>query len=355
MWTYNTAVVLMGASLLGLLCGLVGCFAVLRRRALLGDVTAHAAMPGLALAFILTNTRALPILLAGALASGLFGVAALTYLRRHTRTKDDAAMGIILAVLFGAGMALFRYVQNSVQDGSISGLNSFIFGKTAGMVMADVFLTSMVCVVAILAIILLFKEFQLVCFDAGFAQSLGWRVARIDFTILALLCVAVVVGLPMVGVVMVAALTIIPPVAARFWTESLKVMLVLAGLFGILSAVAGVLVSATAPGLPSGPMIVLAAAVLFGFSTLMSPSRGVLAKALQVRRLRLDYGVLTLLRYLAQGAAPADRAFDDLARLGVRYRSQALNAAITQGLAQRQGEQLVLSDEGRKRLEATAS
>lgn len=346
MWTYNTFIVLSGAGLLGLLCGLVGTFGVLRRRALLGDVLAHATLPGLGLAFLLTTSKSLPTLLLGGLATGLFGIACLSYLRRKTRTKDDAAMGMVLAVFFGAGIALSRYIQNSVTDGSHAGLDSFILGKTAGMILSDVMLTIGVCVVAIAIIAFFFKEFQLVCFDTGFAHSLGWRVALLDFLILALLAMAVVVGLPMVGVVMVAALTIIPPVAARLWTNSLKSMLLLSALFGVVSTSAGVLVSARTENLPSGPMIVLCAAIVFVVSAAFAPNRGLIANLKRLRRMKTQYGAGTLLREIESGPVSTQELLDRLATEGVARPRKALAVAEAQGYVRSNGV-VQLTDHGR--------
>lgn len=334
---YNAVIVLVGAALLGLLCGVVGSFSVLRRRALLGDVLAHAALPGLAIAFLLTHSKSLPVLLFGALCSGLFGLVVLSYLRRQTRTKEDAAMGIVLAVLFGAGISLSRFVQNSTADGSHAGLDSFIFGKTAGMVLSDVLLTIGACAVAISVVVLLYKEFRLVCFDGGFAQSLGWNVALLDLAILFLLALAVIVGLPMVGVVMVAALTIIPPVTARLWVSSLGAMLTLAAAVGVVSAVVGVLISASAEGLPSGPLIVLSAAAIFTLSALFAPGRGLVAVAARLRRQRLQYGADTLARL---APLPHNETAEKLREQGVRSPASVVKFALAEKLVQLRDGQL---------------
>lgn len=283
--TYNTIIVLAGACLLGALCGAVGSFAVLRRRALMGDVMAHAALPGLPLAFLLAGGKSLPILLTGAAASILLGMGWFAAMRYRTRTHDDAAMALVLASMFGLGIVLLRHVQN-VSTGGHAGLESFIFGKTAGMVASDVWITGGVALVCLGVIAVAYKELRLVCFDPGFAASTGLRVGWVDFLITGLLVLAVVVGLPMVGVVMVAALTIIPAVAARFWTESLGPMLGIASVFGALACALGVLVSASQERMPSGPLIVLAAAVLFVLSALFAPQRGLVARRLRLERLR---------------------------------------------------------------------
>lgn len=344
MFTYNTLVVLAGAGLLGLLCGVVGSFAVLRRRALLGDVIAHATLPGIAAAYLIVGSKSLPALLAGAFAAGLLGLGVLAFVRRKTRTKDDAAMGIVLAVLFGAGISLSRYVQNTATDDSHAGLDSFFFGKTAGMVLSDVYLTIGVCAFSLITIAVLFKEFELVCFDGGFAQSLGWKVAWIDYLILCLLALAVVIGLPMVGVVLVAALTIIPPVAARLWTMSLHVMLVLSAIFGVVAAVAGVLISASGDNLPSGPVIILCAAVIFILSALLAPGRGLTANFFRLRKLRLEQGLLAL-RRLAQEPQTPQALRLLLAELGIRNAESVLAYATRKGVLIKNGPTLQISPE----------
>ncbi len=286
--TYNTGIVLLGACLLGALCGCVGSFAVLRRRALMGDVMAHAALPGLPMAYLLAGGKSLPVLLAGAGVSILVGMVLFGAMRNRTRTQDDAAMALVLASMFGLGIVLLRHVQN-VSTGGHAGLESFIFGKTAGMVASDVWLTGGMALVCLAVIALAYKELRLVCFDPGFASSAGIRVGWVDALLTGLLVLAVVVGLPMVGVVMVAALTIIPAVAARFWTESLGPMLGIASAFGATSCALGVLVSASQAGMPSGPLIVLAAAGLFAFSALFAPRRGWVARRIRLERLRLAW------------------------------------------------------------------
>ena len=331
MWTYNTFVVLAGVAILGALCGLVGSFAVLRQRALVGDVTAHAAFPGLCLAFLITGSRQLPVLLFGALCTGLLGIWILSALRRHSRTKEDAAMAMVLAVMFGAGVSLSRHIQNAVTDGSNAGLDSFILGKTAGIVLADVWWIAGVGLVATMAIVALYKEFRLVCFDVEYARSLGWRTVWLDFGLLSLLALAVVIGLPMVGVVMVAALTIIPPVAARFWTERLGSMLAIATVTGGLAGIAGVLASATAPDLPTGPVIVLFAALWLAISATLAPRRGVLAHQSRLARQRRQQAIAMLRENFADHPLSFNEAANWLSRVGIQRPHRVLSEAVKSG------------------------
>ena len=295
---YNTAIVLAGTSLLGANAGLIGSFAVLRRRALLGDTLAHAALPGLCLGFLALGHRSLPAMLAGALASGVAGIAVVAGLRRFTRIKDDAALGIVLGLAFGLGLALLRWIQTSAAGGSKSGIGNYIFGTAAGMIANDLKLIAGVSLLSLLAVALLYKEFRLVTFDAGFARVQGWPATLLDFLVMALVATSVIVGLPAAGVVLTAALLILPAAAARLWTERLGLMLLLAAVFGAAIGASGTAISVGTAGLPTGPLIVLVGAAVFLFSLLFAPRRGVLARRAAERKMRQTVGEQTLLRNL---------------------------------------------------------
>ncbi len=298
----NTRVVLLGTMLLGLVAGVVGSFGVLRRRALLGDALAHAALPGICVAYFIIDDRSTPAFLAGALVFGLLGVAAVAGLRAFTKIKDDAAIGLVLSVFFGLGIAFSGIIQKR-PSGNRSGLDSFILGKTASMVRSDVMAIALVAGVSLVIVTLLYKELRALCFDRDFTRSLGRPVLSLDALLMALLALVVVAALPAVGVVMAAAMLFIPPAAARFWTDRLSVMLVLAGVFGALSAMVGTGLSAVVPGpttgpdgggigsargLPTGPLIILAASVVFAASALFAPTRGVIAGVVRRSRARRE-------------------------------------------------------------------
>ncbi|HJT33355.1 MAG TPA: metal ABC transporter permease [Pirellulales bacterium] len=295
---YNTAVVLAGTSLLGANAGLIGSFAVLRRRALLGDTLAHAALPGLCLGFLALGHRSLPAMLAGALASGVTGIAIVAVLRRFTRIKDDAALGIVLSLSFGLGLALLRWIQTSATGGSKSGIANYIFGTAAGMIADDVKLIAGVSLFSLLAVLLFYKEFRLVTFDAGFARVQGWPATLLDFLVMALVAASVIVGLPAVGVVLTAALLILPAAAARLWTERLGFMLLLAAVFGAAIGASGTAFSVGMGGLPTGPLIVLTGAAVFLFSLLFANRRGVVARLAAERNMRQRVAEQTLLRVM---------------------------------------------------------
>jgi manganese/zinc/iron transport system permease protein len=296
---YNTLVVLAGVSLLGASSGIIGAFAVLRKRALTGDALSHASLPGLCIAFLILRERNLTAMLLGALVSGVAGIAIISALGRWTRVKDDAAIGTVLTVFFGLGIVLLKIIQNMAGVGSKAGLDSFIFGKTAGMTRGDVYVILAAAVVCLALMVVLYKEFQLVSFDGDFAGSLGWPVFAIDLLLMSLVAAAVVIGLPNVGVVLVSALLIMPGAAARFWTNRLSTLLWLAGGFGFAIGFVGTILSATFDQLPAGPIIVLTGTVVFIASLLFGVRRGAIVRFLEHIRFQRE-----LREMQATGRAP---------------------------------------------------
>ena len=274
----NTLVVTLAMAAVGMAAGVVGCFSVLRRRALVGDAAAHATLPGVAIAFLLTGSRSLPILLAGGAVSAVISLGVLVLLRRFTRTREDAATALVIGVSFGVGVALISGLVARGIPGS-GGLERFLLGSTASLSAREAAVLVVVSLLATAVVVAFAKEAIVVSFDPGFAAAAGWPVWWIDFALVAITAVMVVVGLPAAGAVLVTALVVIPPVAARQWTDRVGVMLCLAGAFGLLAALAGVLISAVVPGLATGPMVVLAAAALFAVSLVCAPQRGLWASS----------------------------------------------------------------------------
>lgn len=310
---YNTAIVLAGTTLLGANAGLIGCFALLRRRALLGDTLAHAALPGLCLAFWIVGERSLPAMLGGALASGLTGIASVAFLRRYTRIKDDAALGIVLGVSFGLGFALVRIIQTRVSGGSKAGLDHYIFGTAAGMIADDVKLIAAVSAACLASVLLLYKEFRLVTFDADFARVQGWPSTWLDFLLMGLVAATVIIALPAGGAVLTAALLILPASTARLWTERLGLMLLLAAVIGGTIGAVGTAASAIGGRWPTGPVIVLAGAAVFIASLLFATRRGAIARLLANAAARRKIDEQRLLRaMLEQSATVAPVAHDAL-------------------------------------------
>lgn len=285
---HNTRVVLAGACLFGAAAGLAGTFLLLRKRSLLGDTLGHATLPGITLAFLFAEAfgispRSFLWLAAGATISGVAGMGAVLLIRKMSRLKDDAALAIVLSVFFGAGIAMLSAIQQ-LPGGQATGLERLIYGNPASMTASDAWFVLLASVLVACVCGLLFKEFTLLCFDESYAHTAGWPVRPLDALLMALVVLVTIVGLQTVGILLVVALLVIPPAAARFWSDNLHLMALIAAAAGALSSLAGVLASAVLPGLPTGALVVLSSSVLFGASLLFGRKRGLVMRHLLERQ-----------------------------------------------------------------------
>ena len=282
---YTLRIVALGAAVLGLTAGSLGTFAVLRGQSLLGDAISHAALPGVVVAFFAVGTKApLPLAL-GAGVAGWLGALVVGSVVRRSRIPLDAALGIVLAVFFGVGIVLLTLAQRA-PGLNPAGLQAYLFGQAAALVAADVVLMSTLGGLALLAMGVFWKELKVLLFDPDFAASVGFPVRRLDVLLTTLLVIAIVVGLQTVGVVLMSAILIAPAAAARQWTDKLGGVVALAAVFGAASGVAGAVLSATIPRLPTGPTIVLCASAVVLVSLLAAPGRGLVARWVQTLRSR---------------------------------------------------------------------
>ncbi len=289
--------VLVGSMLLCAVAGLVGTFALLRREALLGDVLAHASLPGICLAYIVVGDKSLPFLLGGALLTALAAAGCHRVIVWATPLKEDAALGISLSVFYGAGIVLLTKIQG-LGFGTQAGLKSFLFGSAATMLPSDVqFMTGLTLCVGILLAALL-KELKLVTFDREFAVTIGYPVRFLDVLLTMMLAGVIVAGLRIAGVVLMVAATILPPAAARQWSNRLGSVLLLAALIGGASGAVGAYASAVSPWMKTGPTIVLVGSLWLGVSIILAPGRGLIARWLRERRARLRIEEDHLLRDL---------------------------------------------------------
>jgi manganese/zinc/iron transport system permease protein len=231
--------------------------------------------------------------------------------RNLTRLKEDTALGIVLSVFFGGGVAVLGIAQRTGQ-GHSAGLESFIYGKTASMVEGDAILIAAAAVCVILVCILLFKEFRMLCFDAAYAASQGWRTTLLDIAMMTLVVVVTVVGLQAVGLILIIALLIIPAAAARFWTERLSTMMWIAAIAGGVSGLIGAMASAVLPNLPSGAMIVIVAGLVFLFSMIFGRGRGVLIRSQRRAALNRRVRRQHLLRAMYEAIEPEPVTVDQL-------------------------------------------
>jgi manganese/zinc/iron transport system permease protein len=274
---YTLRTVGLGAAFLGIVNGVLGSFAVLRKQSLLGDAISHAALPGIALAFLLTGSKATIVLLLGAAATGWVGTLLVMNIVKNTRVKYDSALGLVLSVFFGFGLVLLTYIQR-MPVASQAGLDTFLFGQAATLLARDVATIGILGAAVLLIVLAVWKEFKLLCFDPGFALSLGFPIRWLDVLLITLLVTSIVIGLQTVGVVLMSAMVVAPAAAARQWTDRLGVMVAISAFFGALAGVGGALVSSLTARLPAGPTIVLCLTAIVLVSLLAAPNRGVVWK-----------------------------------------------------------------------------
>lgn len=270
---YTLRVVALGAATLGVVSGGLGTFAVLRKQSLLGDAISHAALPGIALAFLLTGSKAPLALVLGAAIVGWIGTLVVRVVVDRTRIKSDSALGIVLSVFFGFGLVLLTFIQRLPTAGQ-AGLDRFLFGQAATMLVEDVVMIAALGAIALAITAIFWKEFKLLSFDPDFGVSLGFRMQVVDVVLTSVLVVAIVIGLQTVGVVLMSAMVVAPAAAARQWTDRLGVMVGLASGFGALAGVSGALFSSVTTRLPTGPTIVLCLTAIVAVSLTLAPNRG---------------------------------------------------------------------------------
>ena len=311
--------VVWGAVLLGVTCGLLGCFIVLRRQSLLGDAIGHAVLPGVCLGFLFAGTRSTPALLVGALIAGLLASAMIGLLQRTTQLKTGECMGVVFTGFYGLGIVLLKYIQNlqggesfvtralawvglpaPVVNTGQSGLDKFLFGQITSINGTDLTYMAVVALIAIAAVVVFWRKLAVSTFDEGFAFSIGLPVRTIHYLLTGLVTVAIVISIQAVGVVLVAAMLVTPAATAYLLTDRLHRMAVLSAAFGAAAGVLGVVASValSRPGhdMPTGSTMVLAASAIFLAAFLLSPRHGYVPRLLRLWERRRRTQAENLLR-----------------------------------------------------------
>jgi manganese/zinc/iron transport system permease protein len=292
----------LGAAMLGIVSGALGTYAVLRRQSLLGDAMSHAALPGIALAFLLTGSKRPFAFVLGAALAAWVATLLIMGIVRATRIKYDTALGLVLSVFFGFGLVLLTFIQRR-PEASQAGLDRFLFGQAASLLERDLVTMGALGAFALLATALFWKEFKVLSFDPDFGGTLGFPVRVLDVLLTGLLVVAIVVGLQTVGVVLMSAMIVAPAAAARQWTDRLGVMFLLAALIGAAAGVIGAVASSAASRMPTGPTIVVAVSALVLVSLLFATNRGLVWGWARDRRARRRLRVEAVLADLQALAA----------------------------------------------------
>ncbi|MAX69706.1 MAG: zinc transporter [Flavobacteriaceae bacterium] len=348
---YTLRTITLGTAILGAVTGMLGSFAVLRKQSLLGDAISHAALPGIAIAFLITGAKDSNTLLLGALVSGLIGTFWIRGIITKTHLKSDTALGLILSIFFGFGMLLLTFIQKQ-PNANQAGLDKYLFGQAATLVESDVWLMTIITGICLLVMLTFWKEFKILLFDADYTKTLGFNTKTIDVLITSFIVLAIVLGLQTVGVVLMSAMLLAPAAAARQWTNSLSVMVFLAALFGAFSGVFGTAISASQNNLSTGPVIVIIAGIFVLFSFIFSPSRGLLFKQIRFIKNRRDLELHKTLAFMYHIAETHENISHPhtikILNNFQGYTKSTLNKLVDKGYVKLEGNMWSLTEDGFK-------
>lgn len=278
--TYRT--VFFGTSVIGLVAGALGCFAYLRKQSLISDVISHAALPGTLIAFLTAvvvlggDGRSMAGLIVGAVVVGTFAVLFANGVSRFSKIKIDTAMAVSLTLFFGVGMILMRIISNGTFPGK-GGIQDYLFGNASVMTVADLVTSISVGAVALVLMVVFWKEFALRTFDPDHSVVLGFRARTIDTLMFTTIVIATVIGVKAVGLVLMVAFVVTPPAAARQWVRTLPAMVALSAVLGAVGSGVGAYLSIALGPVPTGPLIVLTLFGIFVVSMLFAPRRSIVA------------------------------------------------------------------------------
>ncbi len=295
-------IILLAVVFLGIASGSIGSFTFLRKRALLGDAIAHAVLPGVALGFMVTGTKAPFWLILGACFTGSLSIYFMNKIVQKTKLKMDAAIAVVLSGFFGIGILLITYIQRNY-GAEQTGLDKFFFGKAASMLYSDFIWLFSICALVIVCIILFYKEFLLVSFDKNYAKAAGLNVSLLEFLLSFLTVLVIVTGIQIVGIILMAALLVTPASSARFWTNKLSRLILLSAIIASISGIAGSLLSYSFTKMPTGPWIVIFLSLIAVISILFAPQKGVVARNMKSKRLKkimLHDNILKTFYHLAE-------------------------------------------------------
>ncbi|MEY2704349.1 MAG: hypothetical protein RL407_411 [Bacteroidota bacterium] len=342
--------VVLGITLLGIGSAYVGTFSFLDKKALLGDAISHAVLPGICLGFVLAGEKDPRYIVTGAFLSGALATFLSSWLKQHTKLSEDSIIASILSVFFGIGIVALTAIQKSGNP-EVAGLNSFIFGNAIGIAEADLFLYGGLSMAILLVLSLFLKEFRLMVFDPSFGKAIGFPMQTIRFVFNVLLILAVVIGIQAIGVVLMAALLITPGAAARFWTDKLQPLLLLAAFFSILSGILGTYISFVLPQMPTGPWVVVFLSLIALLSFIFSPKSGIirryLARRNYLRKTHRDHLMKALFK--AKEAKKEGLSLDEIHALYPFHKKEiahSLQELTRQGLVLQDSQGIRLSTQG---------
>ncbi len=331
---------------IGISCGLIGTYIMLRRMSLIGDALAHAVLPGVVVSFMVAGKSEIALFV-GAVVSGIITVLLIGFVNRNSKIKEDTSIGIIFTGAFALGILLVSQLKQVHID-----LSSYLFGDVLGVSTGDITLSLIIMAVIILCILLFYKQLLLTSFDPTMALTIGISTTLVHYMLMTLLSMSIVAGLQSVGVILIIAMLITPPATAYLLSNNLRKILFLSPMFGTISAVAGLYLSYHF-NFASGASIVLVAVALFLLAFLFSPKEGVVTKLFRRRaatKLVLIEDVIKLSYRFAEETGKTgltDRISNELGISNSRIES-AIKILIGKGLMQKTNGSYLLTEDGTK-------
>ena len=335
---------LVASLMVGLMCGVLGAFIVLRNMSLIGDALSHAILPGVVVAFILAGHNQL-VFFFGSVMAGLICAVTITWIQKNVNTKNDAAIGIVYVLMFSLGVIGISAISR--KDGVHIDLKDFLFGDALGVSNEDLYLTAIITIVVVLCVILFYRSLFITTFQESVAKAMGISVTAVHYLLMLLLSFAVVASLRTVGVILVVAMLITPASAAMLLSENLKKVIVISGLIGMLAAFSG-LIASILMNTPSGPAMAVMATLFYALAVLFAPRKGVIAKwrirmAMQFKIMKEDVMKYSLKQDADLKVATLRESLE-LTRSQVR---RLKNHLVAKSLMTQSGEMLALTPSGR--------
>ena len=344
-------IIAIGIFFLSVSSAMVGCFSFLRKQSLIGDAVAHGVLPGICLSFLLFENKNIYVLLWGASLTAWLSIATIQFVYSRSKIDKDTSMGIILSVFFGFGIVLLTIIQGKSASAQ-AGLDKFIFGKAASMIDTDVITIVIISLLVIATIILLYKNLVIVSFDENFAKTIGLKVRLFKFILTMMTVLVIVIGIQSVGIVLISALLITPPVTARFWTNKLNFMILIACIFSIISGFGGTYISYTYENMPTGPWIVVFMSVFAFISFAVAPEKGFISKLYRDflnRRKIEDENILKTMYALLEDNPTENYSLESILKRRKQNPIKArntINRLCTQGFITKNNANLELTPQG---------
>lgn len=279
---YSFLSIALGTVILAFTAGSIGCISVIKGESLIGDAIGHSSFPGIIFMFMLFSTREPAILLLGAFLSGALAYFYIQIIKDYSFLKLDAILAITLSTFFGLGMVLKTYIQGNpdFQGASQSGLQNYIFGQAAYILRSDIYIMIGVSIIALVSLILFYKEIKLYLFDEEYAQIIGINRNYMHIILLITTMFLIAAGIKLVGAILISAFLILPAIIGLQWSNHFSKVLLIAACSSSICALIGTYISSLYKGMSTGPTIIIVMSLTALFSLLLGKNSKILKNIL---------------------------------------------------------------------------